>query len=166
MARKDEEIACAGGGDIPEPDPLAFEFRYVPILDSCVIGRFAPEDGNRELVGPAVVHEAGFALWRARHVDRDDDRPFQSLGRMNGDERDGLLLGVRSSLDLANRLFPIGAHVASEGAQTANVVGARHLEKDVGIGERAIGSGPEALTKLGANVQEADGVGQERIRGC
>ena len=79
----------------------------------------------------------------------------KSLGRMNGDERDGLLLGVRSSLDLTNRVLPIGAHVAGEGAQTTNVVGARHLEKDVGIGERAIGSGLETLTKLGANVQEA-----------
>ena len=100
------------------------------------------------------MHEAGFAPWRACHVDRDDDWPFQSLGRMNGDERDGLLLGVRSSLDLTMRLFPIGAHVAGEGAQTTNVVGARHLEKDVGIGERAIGSGLEALAKLGAKVQE------------
>jgi len=33
VARQDEEITGACGGDIPEPDPLAGEFRYVPILD-------------------------------------------------------------------------------------------------------------------------------------
>ena len=154
MARKDEQITCAGGGDIPEPDPLEFELCYAPVLDSCVIGRFVPEDGNGELVSPAVVHEAGFAPRRACHVDRDDDWPFQSFGRVNRDQRDGLLLGVRSSLDLAARVFPIGAHVGSEGAQTTNVVGARHLKKDIGVGERAVGSCFETLAKLGANVQE------------
>ena len=84
---------------------------------------------------------------------------------MNGDERDGLLLGVRSAFHLANRLFPIGAHVAGEGAKTANVIGARHLQKDVRVGERAVGAGLKALTKLRTNVQEANGVGEERIGG-
>jgi len=74
---------------------------------------------------------------RAGHVNRDDDRPFQALGRMNGYERDGLLLGVRSSLHQASRLFPIGAHVAGEGAEATNVIGARHLEENVRVGEHA-----------------------------
>ena len=79
-------------------------------------------------------------------VDRDDDRPFQTFGGMNGDERDGLLLGVRSSLHLANRLFPIGAHVAGEGAKATNVISARHLEEDVRVGEHAIAARFKALT--------------------
>ncbi len=82
---------------------------------------------------------------------------------MNGDERDGLLLGVRSAFHLANRLFPIGAHVGCEGPQTANVIGARHFQKDVRVGERAVGAGPIALTKLRTNVQEGDSIGEESI---
>ena len=83
---------------------------------------------------------------------------------MNGNEREGLLLGVRSSLHSSNGVFPIGAHVAGKSTQTTNVKGARHL-KDVRVGERAIGAGLEALTKLRTNVQGAEGIGEKRIRG-
>ena len=82
---------------------------------------------------------------------------------MNGDERDGLFLGVRSALNLANRLFPICAHVGSEGPQTANVVCARHFEKEVRVGERTVGASPVALTKLGTNVQEGNSIGEESM---
>ena len=82
---------------------------------------------------------------------------------MNGDKRDGLLLGVRSAFHLANRLFPIGAHVGGEGPQTANVIGTRHLQKDVRISERAVGPGPIALTKLRTNVQEGNSIGEESM---
>src|ERR1700730_984756 len=97
VSRQDEEIARAGGRNVTEPDRLASEFRYIPSLNISVIGRHDPEDGNRKPVVPAIMHETRFGFRRAGHVDRDDDRPFQALGGMNSDERDGLLLGVRSS---------------------------------------------------------------------
>jgi len=82
VSRKDEEIARAGGRDIPEPDSLALEFGDVPIPDVSVVGRLDSEDGDRKPVGPAVMHDAGFGFRRAGHIDRDDDRPFQALGGM------------------------------------------------------------------------------------
>ena len=44
VSREDQEISSAGGGDVPEPNPLASEFLDVPSLDVRVIGRLDPED--------------------------------------------------------------------------------------------------------------------------
>jgi hypothetical protein len=68
---QDQEIARTGGRDIPEPDPLAFEFRYIPSPYTSVIGRLDPENRDRELFRPAVMHDAGFGFWRAGHVNRE-----------------------------------------------------------------------------------------------
>ena len=46
------------------------------------------------------------------------------------------------------------------------MIGARHLQKNVRIGERAVGARLKALTELRTNVQEANRVGKERIGGC
>ena len=46
MSREDQEISSAGGGDVPEPNPLTSELVDVPSLDARVIGRLNPEDRN------------------------------------------------------------------------------------------------------------------------
>jgi hypothetical protein len=136
----------------------------VPFLDGAVILRLDTEERDREALGSAVVHETGFSLWRAGHIDRDDDRPLQSLGSVNGDERDRILLGVRPPLDLSNGLLPIGTHVRDVGVQTANVVSGGHFKEDVDIGKDAIGTRLETLPELGAYVEEANGVRGKGIR--
>ena len=73
--------------------------------------------------------------------------------------------GIGPSLDLADRFFPIGAHVARKCPQSAHIVGARHLEEKVDIGERAVGAGFEPLPKLRPHIEQADGIGQQHVGG-
>ena len=82
---------------------------------------------------------------------------------MHRHQRDRILLGIRPSLHLAHRVGPIRPHVARECAQSAHVVGARHFQKEIDIGDGPFGAAPEALPQLRAYVERGDPIGEERV---
>ena len=153
MTWQHQKIPSPCGCNVPEAHALASLFLIDQGLEGGISRRLDAQDGNREACRPAVMHDPGFFLWPPGHVDGYDYRPLQALGGVNGDERDRLLLGIWPSLDLAYRLFPIGPHIAREGPQTTHIIGARHLQIEVDIGERTLRSGLEPLSQLRAHIQ-------------
>ena len=83
---------------------------------------------------------------------------------MDGDERNRVLFGIRAALDLAYSVLPVGLHVAREGAQTADVIGAGHFEKQVDVGKRPLSAGAKALGDLGVHVETGYTVREQHIR--
>jgi hypothetical protein len=77
-----------------------------------------------------------------------------------GDQRDCVLLGIRPSFHLADRFLPIRPHVVRERSQPAHIVGARHLEKEVDVGNCALGAAPEPLSQLRTYVERCNALGK------
>ncbi len=83
---------------------------------------------------------------------------------MHRDQGDCLLLGIGPAFDLTDGLLPVGAHVAGESPQSADVVGPRHFEEEIHVGDRPLGAGLEALSDLRADMKRRDRIGEKRVR--
>ena len=104
------------------------------------------------------------AMIAGHGVDRNDDRPFQALGRVHGVERDGFFLGVGPAFDGARLVGPGRRHRLGEGAQAAHGVAGRQAEIEIDIGERALGLAAMALEEERTNAQHVDGLRQQVVR--
>lgn len=118
----------------------------------------------QRVVGP-TMDEA----WRRRkfrgRIDRDHDRPFQPLRAVDRDQLDRLVRGVDAALGALLAGFPIRLQVPDEGLKARYIVGARHLDQGVEIGER-----PRAATSMSrgendAELQAFDRLGKQYARG-
>src|SRR6185437_8124085 len=72
-------------------------------------------------------------------VDRDHHRPFEALGAMDGDDLDGVSVGINATFVISRAIAPISAQVVGKALYAFDAVGPSPFEQrlDVGGGARA-----------------------------
>ena len=134
--RDNKQIAGPSACDVPHS--LAFE-RLVALF--FVVGRheFGGHDAAKHPM-QRVVRSAMDELRRRRkfsgRVDRDNDRPFQTLRTVDCDDLDGVIRGIDPPLSTRCTCLPVGLQVPHEGAKTRDVVGPCHLDHGIEVRER------------------------------
>src|SRR3989338_3565488 len=107
----------------------------------------------------SIEDDAG-AIVRLRHrVDRDDDRPFEALGAVKGDDLHRVGFGVDPAFLLPFPLCPAFHHGARERPHPADGVWTRHLEEDVHIDilmDKSIPSGAGGSIKIPQTSKRID----------
>ncbi len=82
--------------------------------------------------------EKVLVVLRYRHeVDRNDDRPFETLRLMNGNDIDAAALIVGRSFICREFSFPFGAEINGQLFEASNVIAARALEQNTDVAEGA-----------------------------
>ena len=84
------------------------------------------------VVGP--VHERLTRTQQGGGVDRDHHRPFEALGAVDGDELDGVALGVDTAFIAGCSKAPIVAEVADEAFQAFDPIRPRPFEDSLHVG--------------------------------
>ena len=100
MQRQQQKISGARQGDIPQPNALASQLVGLRLLYGGIVR--ACEIKDREVNGVVLspVQELILGIQLGHRVYGDDNGPLEALGRMHGDDGDGVDLGVRPALGL------------------------------------------------------------------
>jgi hypothetical protein len=88
LAGKEQEITGTGDCDVPAPGALAAHLISFGGLDQFVIGRSLVKDLEMRCVIRSPVQKGRIVIELGRRIDRDDNRPFESLGQVHGYNRD------------------------------------------------------------------------------
>lgn len=72
-----------------------------------------------------------------RHVDRDDHRPFEALGAVQGDDVDRIAFGIQLALARGAHLLQIARCIANEAFESAPGIGPRPLDEGFDVGDGA-----------------------------
>ena len=162
-ARQDQQLACAGGGDVPQACPLSVELGLLGLERCGVAGGLDSEYRQVEPVAFPVEDRLVRRPEAGHSVDRHHDGPLQSLRGVHGVERCGLFLCIGASFDGAGFVGPRAGHRLGAGAKPAHRVGAAEAQIQVDVGQRAFGLSAVAGEEDGPHAQLVDRLREQRV---
>ena len=172
-----DKIAAVLGarqGDVEKPDVFSQAFDPGLLLVRVVIGaaEVADEVAVARLVEEDLFLAAVFEVCALPREGAKDDRVFQPFALVNGDELDGLLVGLQPELVFLGNLaleFPLLAEPLEQAGDAQTMLDAGAVEpsnrmQEVGQPALAVGEGQQAGTDLFALHETAKHLDEAALR--